>query len=82
MNCGPDWDNETARSPQTGGPLASMSRDLGVIRRLSNLHIEKNKNCQIFLYQQAFVQALVVKLQPKIYKKTAIMSNKYLPLPF
>lgn len=41
MNCGPDWDNDTARSPQTGGPLASMSRDLGVIRRLSNLHIQK-----------------------------------------
>lgn len=41
MNCGPDWDNDTARSPQTGGPLASMSRDRGVIRRLSNLHIEK-----------------------------------------
>lgn len=41
MNCGPDWDNDTARSPQTGGPLASMSRDLGVIRRLSNLHTQK-----------------------------------------
>lgn len=38
MNCGPAWDNDTARSPQTGGPLAKISRDRGVLRRLSNLN--------------------------------------------
>lgn len=38
VNCGPAWDKDTARSPQTGGPPAKISRDLGVIRKLSNLH--------------------------------------------
>ena len=41
MNCGLAWDNDTARSPQTGGPLPRISRDLGVTRKLSNLHLDK-----------------------------------------
>lgn len=40
MNWGPDCDNDTARSPHTGEPVARISRDLGVIRKLSNLHSE------------------------------------------
>lgn len=47
VNCGPDWDNDTAKSPQTGEPLARTSRDLGVMRRLSNLHSDKNLQCQL-----------------------------------
>jgi len=41
VNCGPDWDNDTAKSPQTGEPKARMSRDIGVTRKLSNLHSDK-----------------------------------------
>ena len=40
MNWGPDCDRATARSPQTGEPLARISSDLGVILKLSNLHGE------------------------------------------
>lgn len=46
MNCGPDCDKATAKSPQTGDPLARISRDLGVMRILSNLHSDKNLQCQ------------------------------------
>ena len=47
VNCGPDWDNDTARSPQTGEPLERMSRDLDVMRKLSNLHSDKNLQRQL-----------------------------------
>lgn len=36
-------DKDKARSPQTGEPLANISSDFGVMRRLSNLH-KKTKN--------------------------------------
>lgn len=42
VNCGPDCDKQTAKSPQTGDPRARMSRDLGVMRKLSNLQSDKN----------------------------------------
>lgn len=44
VNCNPDWDSDTARSPQTGEPLARISSDLGVIRKLSNLQPDKIKH--------------------------------------
>lgn len=47
VNCGPDWDNDTAKSPQTGEPKARMSTDLGVTRKLSNLRSDENLQYQL-----------------------------------
>lgn len=48
VNCGPDCDKETAKFPQTVDPLARISRDLGVMRKLSNLQPEMNLICQFY----------------------------------
>jgi hypothetical protein len=54
VNCGPDCDKETAKSPQTGDPFARMSRDLGVMRKLSNLQSDANLMCQSYQSQYTF----------------------------
>jgi len=54
VNCGPDCDKETAKSPQTGDPFARMSRDLGDMRKLSNLQSDANLMCQYYQSQYTF----------------------------
>lgn len=68
MNWGPDCDNDTARSPQTGEPVARISRDLGVIRKLSNLHSE-------IIRDTSDVKSLQTKLKGKC--GSTLSNNKF-----
>ena len=47
VNWGPASASSTAKSPQISGPVARVSSKRGVTRRLSNLGITSQKECQL-----------------------------------
>ena len=74
VNCGPAWDNDTARSPQTGEPLARRSRDLGVMRKLSNLHLDNKLETSDLPKKLEVLDVTNIYTQTKsIYQKNRIL---------